>query len=139
MEEFIILPRGDHSYSSYSSTVKFDEKQSLQTQSRQETNTEFVVNWTTNQTKVLLDIYKQYRSKVGSYEVKNLKKLWEIIANKINEVCKTNFTANHVENRWRVVARSYKKYVDSQNKTGSGRRHFEYREEMDEIFKGKKM
>ncbi|KAJ8933953.1 hypothetical protein NQ314_013668 [Rhamnusium bicolor] len=43
------------------------------------------VSWTSNQTKVLIDLYKKYRTKVGTLQIRNLKKLWEPIV-KINGV-----------------------------------------------------
>lgn len=96
------------------------------------------ITWSTNQTKVLLDLYQKYRVRVGTAQIKNFKKLWEILAKELNGLLRTNVTAGHVENRWRVLERAYKRYVDNQNKTGQGKKYFEYLEEMDAIFKGKK-
>lgn len=106
---------------------------------RAEEKSEFVASWTSNQTKVMLDVYKKYRSKVGTFEIKNFKKLWEVMAAKINDILKSNYSSSHVENRWRVVERSYKRFVDNQTKTGRGKKYFEYQEEMDDIFKGEKI
>ncbi|KAL1488248.1 hypothetical protein ABEB36_015203 [Hypothenemus hampei] len=86
------------------------------------------VVWSKNETKVLLDGYKKYRPKVGTADIRNLKKL----------ILQINITAQHTENRWRVLERAYKKHVDNQRKTGQGTKFFEYVNEMDEIFKGKK-
>lgn len=94
--------------------------------------------WSNNQTKVLLDLYQKYRPKVGTREIKTLKKLWEILACELNRLLEINVTESHTENRWRVLERAYKKYVDNQNKTGQGTKYFEYKEEMDQIFRGKK-
>ncbi|KAJ8968847.1 hypothetical protein NQ314_002062 [Rhamnusium bicolor] len=96
------------------------------------------VSWTSNQTKVLIDLYKKYRTKVGTLQIRNLKKLWEVIAVEINNIMKINVSATHCENKWRVLDRGYKKYVDNQNKTGRGKKYFEFIEEMDAIFKKKK-
>ncbi|KAL1498421.1 hypothetical protein ABEB36_009227 [Hypothenemus hampei] len=41
-------------------------------------------------------------------------------------------------NRWRVVERGYKKFIDNKNKTGRGKKFFEYEQEMDEMFSWKK-
>ncbi|CAH1115790.1 unnamed protein product [Psylliodes chrysocephalus] len=49
------------------------------------------------------------------------------------DVTKENFY-----NRWRVVERNYKKYIDNQNSTARGRKYFEYVEEMKNIFGGKR-
>lgn len=94
--------------------------------------------WPNNQTKVLLDLYQKYRPQVGTQDIRTLKKLWEILAHELNRLLETNVTASHTENRWRVLERAYKKYVDNQNKTGQGKKYFEYAEEMDQIFKSKK-
>lgn len=90
--------------------------------------------WSRNSTLLLIDAYKQLRNKVGTLEVKNMKRLWEIIAEFINKEIGVNFTHAHVENRWRVIERNYKKTVDNNNKTGRARKFFEYEKEMDEIF-----
>lgn len=95
-------------------------------------------NWSQNNTKIFLDLYKQYKPKVGTFQIKTLKKLWEILAKELNKILKTNMSPGHCENRWRVLERAYKKYIDNINKTGQGRKYFEYSEDMDEIFKGKK-
>ncbi|KAK9712125.1 hypothetical protein QE152_g25080 [Popillia japonica] len=64
--------------------------------------------------------------------------MWELIATEINEIPNTKFSAANVENRWRVIERNYKKTVDNNNKSGRGRKNFEYMQEMDEIFERKK-
>nr|CAH7763115.1 unnamed protein product [Callosobruchus chinensis] len=93
----------------------------------------FVASRTITQTKVLLDIYKKYRKKVGSLEIENFKKLWELIAKEINDMLKTSNSPNHVENRWRVVERAYKRFVDNKNKTGRISKIFEFQEQMDDM------
>lgn len=83
-------------------------------------------------------MYQKYRTKVGTAQIKNLKKLWEILAQELNKLLKTNLSPSNVENRWRVLERAYKRHIDNQNKTGQGKKYFEYMEEMDLIFRGKK-
>lgn len=41
------------------------------------------------------------------------------------------------ENRWRVLERNFKKYIDNNNKTGRGRKDFVFADEMNDIL-GKK-
>lgn len=77
-------------------------------------------------------------SKVGTRVIKNLKRLWEVISEELSKILGASVTASQCENKWRVLERAYKKHIDDQNKTGHGRRYFEFREEMDDIFKGKK-
>lgn len=96
------------------------------------------VSWTENQTKIFLDLYKKFKPKLGTLHIKNVKKLWEILSQEINKLLNSNFTPNNCENRWRVLERAYKKYIDNQNKTGQGKKYFAYLEEMDKIFRGRK-
>lgn len=56
----------------------------------------------------------------------------------MNKLLHTHLTPGHCENHWRVLERAYKKHIDNQNKTGRGKKYFEFVEEMDEILKGKK-
>ncbi|XP_050516629.1 uncharacterized protein LOC126891495 [Diabrotica virgifera virgifera] len=93
------------------------------------------VVWTTNQTKVLIYLYRKYKPKVGTLQIRNLKKLWELIANEINKNLLLNVSPSHSENKWRVLERGYKKFIDNQNKTGRGRKFFEFKDEIDSIFK----
>ena len=79
-------------------------------------------------------MYKKYRNKVGGMEIKNLKKMWEVIATDINKSHNFNVSAAHCENRWRVVERSYKKFIDNNKQTGRGRKVFEYETVLNEIF-----
>ncbi|KAL1492288.1 hypothetical protein ABEB36_012762 [Hypothenemus hampei] len=98
--------------------------------------------WNVNQTKILIDYYGKLRKKVGSFEIRNVGMMWQRIA---EELVKLNIavTAKNCHNRWKVIERNYKKFVDDQNKTvgftqiGRGRKFFEYEAEMAEIF-GKK-
>jgi hypothetical protein len=89
-------------------------------------------SWNPQSTRVLIDLYEKHKSKVGTLQLRN------IIAKEINITCKSNVTASHCENRWRVLERGYKKYVDNKTKTGRGRKYFECAEEMDSIFKKKR-
>lgn len=86
---------------------------------------------------MFLDLYKYYRPQVGSLKIKNIKKMFEEIAKELRYKTKQNITTSHCENRWKHLERMYKKYIDNNNKTGRGRKDFEYSEIMDEIL-GKK-
>lgn len=81
-------------------------------------------SWSLNATLLLINSYKENRGKVRTLNIRNLKKLWEFIADHINEIVRTNFTPAQVENRWRVLERNYKKIIDNNNKTGRGRKSF---------------
>ncbi|CAG9840738.1 unnamed protein product [Diabrotica balteata] len=59
--------------------------------------------------------------------------MWRLIANKLKENFGISTSPSQCENRWRVVERNYKKFVDNKNQTGAGRREFEYLGPMEEI------
>ncbi|KAL1510069.1 hypothetical protein ABEB36_004724 [Hypothenemus hampei] len=93
--------------------------------------------WNQSNSKILIDLYKLYRSKVGTTKLKNFKKLWELLAHLLKKKHNLNFTPAQIENRWRVLERNYKKVQDNNNKTGRARKNFEFQEEMNALF-GKK-
>lgn len=93
--------------------------------------------WGHNTTLLFLDVYREYRKQVGSLKIKNLKKMFEEIAKELRFKTKQNISAANCENRWKHLERTYKKFIDNNNKTGRGRKDFEYAEIMDEIL-GKK-
>ncbi|XP_050513237.1 uncharacterized protein LOC126888850 [Diabrotica virgifera virgifera] len=92
--------------------------------------------WSENASKLLIDLYKQYKNKVGTMEIRTIKMLWARIAQELKNH-NIHVTANNCINRWRVLERNYKKFVDDQKQTGRKRKFFEYKEEMDEIFTDK--
>ncbi|CAG9827335.1 unnamed protein product [Diabrotica balteata] len=100
-------------------------------------NTKVEYKWNENDSKLLLDLYLKLKSKVGTLEIKNAKVLWLRIAGELNSVG-IPATPKNCLNRWRLLERNYKKFVDNQNKTARGRKYFEYEKEMDQIFGNKK-
>ncbi|XP_072394235.1 uncharacterized protein [Diabrotica undecimpunctata] len=95
--------------------------------------------WNHTNTLHLINLYKKYRKLVGTSQVKSFKKLFELIASELRKVTDINIiTSAHCENKWRVLERSYKKYVDHNNQTGRGRRDFEYANVLEEILGKKK-
>ncbi|KAJ8927703.1 hypothetical protein NQ314_019800 [Rhamnusium bicolor] len=94
--------------------------------------------WNVHQTKRLLDLFEVYKRKIGTLAVRTQKQMWHIIAETLKEELNINVTAENCHNRWRVLERNYKKYVDNETSTGRGRKFFEYTEEMELIFGGKK-
>ncbi|XP_074026338.1 uncharacterized protein [Leptinotarsa decemlineata] len=93
--------------------------------------------WSVNNTKLLIDSYAKCRKRVGTFDIKNVKMMWQRIADELHNL-NINVTASNCHNRWKVLERNYKKFVDNQNKTGRGRKYFEYQVEMEEIFGKKK-
>lgn len=73
--------------------------------------------WSQNDSKMLIDLYAKYREKIGTFEIKNTKMLWQKIAEELQKL-NIHVTPNNCLNRWRVLERNYKKFVDNQNKTG---------------------
>lgn len=64
--------------------------------------------------------------------------MFEEISKEMKNETGKNITPSNCENRWRVLERSYKKYILNINKTGSARRDFEYAEVMQKILGQKK-
>ena len=82
----------------------------------------------------LLDQYKLHKPKVGTFECKSMKKLWELVAIDLSNLYKVTISAQKCENKFKVLERTYKKILDNDSKTGRGRKVFEFQEKMDEIF-----
>lgn len=70
-------------------------------------------------------------------KIKNYKQLWTIIAKEMSQELGFLYTPNVVENKWRVLERTYKKFLENKNATGRGRKDFKFFEQMDRIL-GKK-
>lgn len=86
----------------------------------------------------LISRYKMYRGKVGTYNIKNMRKLWEVIAKDLSEIFKITISASKCENKWKVLERNYKAVVDNNNKSGRSRKVFEFEKDFDEIYFNKK-
>ncbi|KAL1496999.1 hypothetical protein ABEB36_008032 [Hypothenemus hampei] len=94
--------------------------------------------WSHVNTLALIDLYKKYRKDVGSFKIRTLKKMFEEIACQLELTLKQKITASNCENRWKHLERTYKKYVENNNKTGRGRKDFEYATEMNDVLGQKK-
>ncbi|KAJ8966427.1 hypothetical protein NQ314_003525 [Rhamnusium bicolor] len=103
------------------------------------TNSEESHKWTHQNTLIFLELYKKYREQVGRLRIKNLKKIFEEIAKEMQHTTKTRISGTNCENRWKVLERNYKKYIDNNSKlTGRGRNIFEYTDIMHTILGSKK-
>lgn len=98
--------------------------------SHYENEPEYNAIWTNASTLFLINLYKQYRKTVGTLKVKNFK-MWEIISQELANTYKMAMTASNCENRWWVLERNYKKFLDNNNQKGAGRRQFEFCEQID--------
>lgn len=94
--------------------------------------------WDNNNTKIFLDTYKMLKNKLGTVEVKTVRQMWQQISEKLRTLLNVEVTTAHCENKWRVLERSYKKFIDNQKSTGRGRKYFEFFQEMEEILGKKK-
>lgn len=88
---------------------------------------------------MLIDCYEKFRNQVGTLQIKTVKQMWGVISKELSEQLEMNISPNHCKNRWRVVERNYKKFVDNQNSTGRDKKYFEYEEEMNRLFAKKKI
>lgn len=96
------------------------------------------IKWIANNSKLFLDFYKEKREKVGSFQIKTIKAMWQHIADSLQNLLRVTVSPSQCENRWRVLERGYKKFVDNQSSTGRGKRFLEYEEEMSSILGKKK-
>ncbi|CAG9840702.1 unnamed protein product [Diabrotica balteata] len=93
--------------------------------------------WSSDESRVIIDLYAKYKEKVGRCEIKNLKILWQRIATDLNQMG-LNVTQNNCLIRWRVLKRGYKKFKDNPSQTGRGRKFFEFEKEMNEVFRSRR-
>lgn len=96
------------------------------------------IKWNEHNTRMLIDLYKKYKTKVGTIKVKTVKQMWQSIGEKLQQELGMIVTPNNCENRWKVLDRNYKKYVDNKISTGRGKKYFEYYEDMERIYGRKK-
>lgn len=112
----------------------------------------FEYKWNQVNTKILIEYYAKYKSKVGTLDMKNNAASWKKITEDFLKI-NIKVSGNICQNRWKVLERNYKKFVYNQNKTGElyfcslkltfmsyifnivgrGRKHFEYENEVREI------
>lgn len=64
--------------------------------------------------------------------------MWTQIAKELQNLLNNKIISSQCENRWRVVERGYKKFIDNQTSTGRGKKYFEYQEELENILGRKK-
>nr|CAH7750891.1 unnamed protein product [Callosobruchus chinensis] len=55
-----------------------------------------------------------------------MKKVWEIVADEMTQRFKIKISCGKCENRFKTLERNYKKVLDNNNRTGQGRKVFEY-------------
>lgn len=98
-----------------------------------------IAKWSIHDTKILIDMYDRYNTKLGTFKIKSMKHMWQVISKELNLATKNNFTPSHCENKWRVLDRGYKKYIKNKKSRGIGKgSFFEFAEEMRKVLGGKK-
>ncbi|CAG9812849.1 unnamed protein product [Phaedon cochleariae] len=90
--------------------------------------------FTRDRTLALIALYQKYKPKIGSSEIKNMRRMWEVIARDLSNQFKITVLPTKCENRWKVLERNYKKFIDNNNKTGRGAKFFEFEKEFDDIY-----
>lgn len=88
------------------------------------------VIWNRSTTLCLIDLYKQYRHKVGSREIKSLKQMWELFGSNMTAKYGFSYSAENCHNKWKVLLRNYKKAINGEDT----RNAFQYEKEMAEIY-----
>ncbi|KAJ8953817.1 hypothetical protein NQ318_006665 [Aromia moschata] len=96
------------------------------------------IKWDENNTRILIKLYSRYKTKVGTIKIKTMKHMWDIIAEELQKMLGVIVTPNNCENRWKVLDRNYKTFVNNQTATGRGKKYFEYYEDMEKLFCMKK-
>lgn len=97
-------------------------------------NSIFFSEWTDEETKLLLNFYETYCSKVGPMKkFKTKKAMWGQIAIDLNKIMKVTRTGLQVENRFKTVLKRKKQAVDNNKTTGSSRINIPYEEELAKI------
>lgn len=91
-------------------------------------------SWSHSSTRLLIDAVKEKRNDVGTKAIRNKKLMWEAVASHLTALHGMNVTRANCENRWKVLLRNYKRFVENNRSTGRGRKDFEYAAEMDAIF-----
>ena len=89
------------------------------------------IDWSLISTRSLISLYEANKERfVGSNKKRN--KVWLDITNELNEMG-FNFTDKQVKNRWHYLMNRYKKMIDDNNRSGSGRKTWELYDDMDAI------
>ena len=90
------------------------------------------INWTKNQTLLLISLYKEHQHLVNSGKIKK-KTMWEIIRDAMKQKGYT-FSADQVAGRWKSIMRAYKNVKDNNKQTGTERKSYEFETQLDELF-----
>lgn len=100
----------------------------------QATSSRQLVCWNDGETKLLLNLYREYMDQIGPLKkLKNKKQLWKLIRKTIKCRLGSDFTEIQIENRFKTVSRRHKKSIDNNRTTGASRIVPEYENEFQRI------
>lgn len=136
LSEFLVISNQSLSDLTNISNTEVEEPYEELVQTRENDNKN--VTWTHANTLILINLYKELHKEVGTFKIRNIKKLWEVISQELNRKYNIVMTPANCENKWRVLVRNYKKFIDNNKQTGAGRRYFEYSHEMEDVLGKKK-
>lgn len=81
--------------------------------------------WTDSATKLLIDLYPQYREKVADRKIRSQEKMWLPLSEELNSH-KYSYTADQCKNKWKALERSFKNKVDNNKQSGRARKNCSY-------------
>ncbi|CAG9762526.1 unnamed protein product [Ceutorhynchus assimilis] len=126
-----IYPLLANGYDFFDSLIE-TEKENTQTQNIQ--NCREITFWNDEETKILLDTYEEFMSKVGRQKkFKTKKSMWSKIAEILNRTFGRQTTGNQFENRYKTVLKRKKAAVDNNKKSGNSRAIIPFEEELTKI------
>ncbi|XP_056013267.1 uncharacterized protein LOC125672779 isoform X1 [Ostrea edulis] len=99
--------------------------------SKDEKGNNYSNSWTRNATLLLIDLYKKYKDQILSGKIRK-KVVWERITNQMRKEG-YSFHSEQVAGRWKSLLRAYKNVKDYNKKFGSGKKTYEYENELDDI------
>ncbi|XP_055836536.1 uncharacterized protein LOC129905157 [Episyrphus balteatus] len=90
--------------------------------------------WLDGDCLLLISLYKELYPKLGkNVALKTKRKLWEQIAEKMNEQATTNFSSCQVEGKWKSLERAFKNKMVHNKKTGNDRATCPYEKELADV------
>jgi len=88
--------------------------------------------WQKESTLLLIEHYKSYQERVNSGFITK-KAVWDQICLKMTTKG-YQLSTDQIQGRWKSLCRAYKNVKDYNNKSGNDRKHYEYENELDQVF-----
>lgn len=113
------------------SNILPNEKPELSEEQTEEKNSN---EWSESMTRTVLDKYDEYIGDVGPMKkFRTKKRMWEFMAEELNNMFENNKTAQQVENRFKTVLKRKKNATVNNHQSGSKRTKIEFEEELNKI------